>query len=103
MRKFDRVLERLDALERCFRDHTRVEPNMYGELKKQENMIRTLTAENATLKRDNEVLFAALALKGDTKCIMYKGRRYMVEDIAAYESQSEGEIDSVEMRCFAIE
>ena len=103
MRKIDRVLERVDALERCFRDHTRVEPNLYENLKKQENTIRTLTAENAVLKRDNELFAAALVLKGDTKCIMYKGRRYMVEDIAAYESQCQGEIDSVEMRCLAIE
>ncbi len=102
MRKIDEVLDRLGTL-KCLL-HQIVNELAYKKAnEKQSDMIRDLTAKNAVLERDNDLLVNALKLKGDTKCIMYKGRRYMIEDIAAYESQTQGEVDSVEMRCFAIE
>ena len=72
---------------------------------KQSDMIRDLENKNAILKRDNELLSAALTLQGDTKYVIYKGRRYMVKNITLYEikSKDQPEADYIEMACSAIE
>ena len=72
---------------------------------RQSDMIRDLESKNAILKRDNELLTAALMLEGDTKYVIYKGRRYTVKNITMYESKpkDQDESDYIEMGCFAIE
>ena len=68
-------------------------------------MIRDLENKNAILKRDNELLAAALTSEGDTKYVIYKGRRYIVKNITIYEinPKDQDESDYIEMACFAIE
>ena len=76
---------------------------------KQSDMIRDLENKNAILKRDNELLSAALTLQGDTKYVIYKGKRYIVKNITIYESKpkdkdkDKDEADYIEMGCFATE
>ena len=72
---------------------------------KQSDIIRDLERKNAILKKDNELLAAALTLEGDTKYVIYKGRRYTVKNITIYESRpkDQDEADYIEMGCFAIE
>ena len=72
---------------------------------RQSDMIRDVENKNAILKRDNELLAAALTLEGDTKYVIYKGRRYIVKNITLYEikSKDQPETDYIEMACSAIE
>lgn len=106
MRKNNEILSMLNF-------HTQLLFDIKNELaykkanEKQSDMIRDLENKNAILKRDNELLSAALILQGDTKYVIYKGKRYMVKNITIYESKpkdkDKDEADYIEMGCFATE
>lgn len=102
MRKNNEILSMLNV-------HTQLLFDIKNEYKKenerQSDMIRDLENKNAILKRDNELLAAALTLEGDTKYVIYKGRRYIVKNITLYEikSKDQPEADYIEMACSAIE
>ena len=104
MRKNNEILSMLNF-------HTQLLFDINNELaykkenEKQSDMIRDLENKNAILKRDNELLAAALTSEGDTKYVIYKGRRYIVKNITLYEikSKDQPEADYIEMACSAIE
>lgn len=102
MRKNNEILSMLNF-------HTQLLFDIKNEYKKenerQSDMIRDLENKNAILKRDNELLAAALTSEGDTKYVIYKGRRYIVKNITLYEikSKDQPEADYIEMACSAIE
>lgn len=104
MRKINEILSMLNF-------HTQLLFDINNELsykkanEKQSDMIRDLENKNAILKRDNELLSAALTLQGDTKYVIYKGKRYIVKNITIYETnpKDQDEADYIEMACLAIE
>ena len=104
MRKINEILSMLNY-------HTQLLFDINNELaykkanEKQSDMIRDLENKNAILKRDNELLAAALTSEGNTKYVIYKGRRYIVKNITIYEinPKDQDESDYIEMACFAIE
>ena len=104
MRKNNEILSMLNV-------HTQLLSDIKNELaykkaiEKQSDMIRDLENKNAILKRDKELLAAALTSEGDTKYVIYKGRRYIVKNITIYEinPKDQDESDYIEMACFAIE
>ena len=104
MRKINEILEMLIVNQQLLFD-IKNELAYKKENERQSDMIRDLENKNAILKRDNELLAAALTSEGDTKYVIYKGRRYIVKNITLYEikSKDQPEADYIEMACSAIE
>ena len=104
MRKINEILSMLIAYEQLLSD-IKNELAYKKANERQSDMIRDLETKNAILKRDNELLAAALTSEGDTKYVIYKGRRYIVKNITLYEikSKDQPEADYIEMACSAIE
>lgn len=104
MKKINEILAMLNVHKQLLFD-IKNELAYKKENERQSDMIRDLENKNAILKRDNELLAAALTLEGDTKYVIYKGRRYIVKNITLYEikSKDQPEADYIEMACSAIE
>lgn len=96
MRKIDEVLERLDLLKRLlYQIENELAYKKANE--KQADMICELTAKNAVLERDNDLLINALNLKGDTEIIFYRGKRYRVANRAVQTASDE--IEKLDISC----
>lgn len=97
MRKIDEVLEGLGLLKRLlYQIENELAYKKANE--KQAYMICDLTAKNALLERDNDLLVNALQLKGDTEIVIYRGKCYRVANRVVQTAPDE--IEKLDISCF---